>query len=93
MMTAVIPLTQSGGWRGPADVIAVASYLAGVIPLGAIALIDLRIIGRNRDDHGRMALHAGFVGLFLIVAHVAMIFGMLDPTILGAAATPGHAAH
>lgn len=29
-----------------------------------------------------MALHAGFVGMFLVVAHVAMIFGMLDPTVL-----------
>ena len=38
-----------------------------------------------------MAIHAGFVGLFLVVAHVAMIFGMLDPTLLGS--TPAHAAH
>jgi hypothetical protein len=24
-----------------------------------------------------------FVGTFLVIAHVAMIFGMLDPTVLG----------
>ena len=93
--TAVIPLTRSGGWRGPADVIAVLSYLAGVIPLVALALIDLRIFGRDRDDHQRMALHAVFVGIFLVVAHVAMVFGMLDPTVLGGAGggAGGHAGH
>jgi hypothetical protein len=30
-----------------------------------------------------MRLHATFVGIFLVVAHVAMIFGMLDPTLMG----------
>lgn len=29
---AVVPLTTDGGWRGPADVIAVGAYLSGVIP-------------------------------------------------------------
>jgi hypothetical protein len=32
-------------------------------------------------------LHATLVAVFLIVAHVAMIFGMLNPTILGWAPT------
>lgn len=86
MQNAVIPLTTGGGWRGPADVLAVGFYLAGIVPLGGIALLDLGLIGRARDEHSRMAVHAALVGLFLIVAHVAMIFGMLDPTILTAAA-------
>lgn len=92
LTTAVIPLTKTGSWRGPADVIAVLSYLAGVVPLGALALIDLKLIARDRDDHQRMALHAVFVAIFLVVAHVAMVFGMLDPTILGGAGG-GHAGH
>ncbi len=83
MKTAVIPLTTDGLWRGPADVIAVGAYLLGVVPLGAIALLELGIIGKGRDEEGKLALHATFVALFLVVAHVAMIFGMLDPTILG----------
>lgn len=33
LLTAVIPLTTSNGWRGIADVIAVGFYLLGVIPL------------------------------------------------------------
>lgn len=81
LTNAVWPLTNSGGWHGVADIIAVAAYLAGVVPLVGITLIELGVIGR--DPRGRMRLHATFVGVFLVVAHVAMIFGMLDPTLLG----------
>ena len=31
LRNAVIPLTSGGGWRGPADVIAVLSYLLSLI--------------------------------------------------------------
>lgn len=81
MATAAIPLTKAGAWRGIADVIAVGFYLAGIVPLLGLTLVDLNIIGRGRDAHGKMALHAGFVALFLIVGHIAMIFGMLDPAL------------
>jgi hypothetical protein len=87
LATAVVPITKAGGWRGPADVIAVASYLACVVPLGAIALIDLGVVAKGLDAHRRMGIHAAFVALFLVIAHIAMIFGMMDPTVLGAAPT------
>ena len=88
-INAVIPLTVQGGWRGPADVIAVLAYLSGIVPLLGLALLDLGLIGRRLDDEGRLKRHAFFVAVFLVVAHVAMIFGMLDPTVLmsGAAAS------
>ena len=92
MATAVVPLTSAGQWRGPADVIAVGFYLAGVGPLGAIALIDLRWIGARWSTETRLAAHALAVAAFLVVAHVAMIFGMLDPGVLGAAG-PDHTMH
>lgn len=81
-INAVIPLTVGGGWRGPADIIAVGSYLAGVVPLGGIALLDFGLLWSGRDPFARLGLHAMFVGIFLVVAHIAMIFGMLDPTLL-----------
>lgn len=83
MNTAVIPLTRGGLWRGPADVIAVGFYLAGIIPLLGIALLELGILGKQRDERGKLQLHATFVALFLIVAHIAMIAGMLNPEVLG----------
>lgn len=79
---AVFPLTSGGAWHGPADLIAVGAYLAGVVPLVGITLIELGVLGRG-TARARMRLHAIFVGAFLVAAHVAMIFGMLDPTLLG----------
>jgi hypothetical protein len=90
LATAVVPITRSGAWRGPADYIAVLSYLAGVVPLAGIALVDLGVLGRGLDEHRRMGMHAAFVALFLVVGHVAMIFGMLDPAVLTAGAMAGH---
>jgi hypothetical protein len=82
LFNAVIPLTTSGGWRGIADVIAVGFYLLGIVPLGGLALMGLGVIGKNQDDHSQLKLHATFVAMFLVVAHVAMIFGMLNPSLL-----------
>lgn len=86
MLTAVIPLTRDGGWRGPADVIAVGFYLSGVVPLLGMALLDLGLLGRSRSEESRLRLHAILVAIFLVVAHVAMVFGMLDPTLLSGGA-------
>lgn len=80
--TAFVPLTVSGGWRGIADIIAVSFYLLGVVPLFGMTLLELGFIARGRNAEYRLKIHAGFVGLFLVVAHIAMIFGMLDPRIL-----------
>ena len=78
---AVVPLSTSGGWRGPADVIAVLSYLAGGLPMLMISLLEAGLLGRDQD--GRRRLHVAMVATFLVVAHVAMIFGMLDPAVMG----------
>lgn len=95
MYAAVWPITAGGAWRGWIDMAAVGFYLFGIVPLGGIAILDLGILGRGATAMGRMKLHAAFVGLFLVTAHVAMIAGMLDPT-LGAPAAAmagGHAHH
>lgn len=78
---AVVPLTSTGGWRGPFDVIAVGFYLLGVVPLLGMALLEMGLIGKRKDEVGKLKLHATFVGAFLVVAHIAMIFGMLNPSI------------
>ena len=76
----VVPNIQ---WRGPADYIAVFSYLAGVIPLFSISLLEMGVIAKGRPDEERMKLHFILLTVFLVVAHVAMVFGMLDPTVMG----------
>lgn len=79
---AFIPLTLSGGWRGPADVIAVGFYLLGIIPLLGMALLDIGVLAKNKTEVEKLKLHSIFVAIFLIVAHIAMIFGMLNPDLL-----------
>ena len=39
-------------------------------------------IAKGRSVEDKLRIHAGFVGVFLVVAHIAMIFGMLDPRLL-----------
>ncbi len=82
IFNAVVPITTGGEWRGIADVIAVGFYLLGVVPLLGISLIEVGVLAKKRDEMGKLKLHATFVGAFLIVAHIAMIFGMLNPQVL-----------
>ena len=81
-VNAVIPLTSTGDWRGPADVIAVSFYLSGLIPFFGMFLLEIGVIGRKRDEVSKLKLHAIFIGIFLVVAHIAMIIGMLNPDLL-----------
>jgi hypothetical protein len=79
---AVIPITVAGEWRTLIDVIAVGSYLLGVVPLFGIALLEIGAIWRTKSQEWKLGVHAILVGAFLVVAHIAMIFGMLSPTML-----------
>jgi hypothetical protein len=91
VINAVIPITLGGLWRTWIDPLAVFSYLSGVIPLVGISLLEFGVIGRKKDKEWKLRLHATFVAIFLIVAHVAMISGMLSPTVFQSApAVPMH---
>jgi len=80
LMITAVPTLQ---WRGPADVLAVGSYLAGVAPLFAIALLELGLLGRGKTEDQKLRLHFTLLIAFLVVAHVAMVFGMVDPALMG----------
>lgn len=80
LITTVVPNIQ---WRGIADILAVGAYLFCVIPLFSITLLELGIIGKDKSEDEKMKLHFLILASFLVVTHVAMIFGMLDPTIMG----------
>jgi hypothetical protein len=83
LFNAVIPLTQTGGWHTWVDVVAVGFYLSGVFFLLPISLMELGIIFKNKTSEEKMKIHFILVGGFLVVAHIAMIFGMIDPQIIG----------
>jgi len=80
--TVVIPLTSTGGWHGIIDVLAVGFYLSGVVFLLPISLMELGLIFKNKTTEEKMKIHFILIGGFLVVAHVAMIFGMVNPELV-----------
>ena len=86
---AIIPITAKGEWRTIIDVIAVYTYIIGGLPLIWIALQELGFVDKNKDREGKLKIHATCVAIFLVFGHIAMIFGMMDPAILGHAGMHG----
>lgn len=82
MINAFIPLTMNGGWHTWVDVLAVGSYLSGVVFLLPIALMELGIIYKNKTEIEKAKIHFILISGFLVVAHIAMIFGMVNPEII-----------
>jgi hypothetical protein len=80
---AVIPITKAGEWRTVIDVIAVSTYLIAGLPLIWIALQELGLVNKSLDQMSKLKIHAICVALFLVFGHIAMIAGMVDPSILG----------
>ena len=78
LITSVVPFIQ---WRGIIDIAAVGFYLSGVIFLFGIALLELGVIAKNTEKEAKMKLHFLLLIGFLVVAHIAMILGMLNPTL------------
>ena len=62
---------------------AVGAYLSGVVFLLPIALMEMGLIFKNKTGDEKIKIHFILVGGFLVVAHVAMIFGMVNPEIIG----------
>ena len=75
----VVPTIQ---WRGIIDIIAVGFYLSGVIFLFGITLLETGVIGKKLDKEKKMYTHFMLLIGFLVVAHIAMIFGMANPTLI-----------
>jgi hypothetical protein len=90
MNTAVLPITQAGEWRSIIDVIAVGCYLIGGLPLIYIALMELGLVNAGTSAEDKRKLHATCIALFLVFGHIAMIAGMLDPSLLSHGADATH---
>lgn len=79
LAVAVVPVIE---WRGWVDQLSVYAYMLGVIPLFAITLLEWKVFG-PKDSHRQVKVHATLLIAFLVVSHVAMIFGMADPQLGG----------
>src|SRR5674476_1326191 len=74
----------------PDDPLHEAAGHQSAVPLFGIALLEICLLARGWLEDKNIWLHAAFVGLFLAVAHVAMIFGMLNPFFIMTATTKIH---
>jgi hypothetical protein len=83
LVNAVMPITKAGEWRTVIDVIAVSTYLIGGVPMVLIAFQELGLIHRGQSEEKKLGYHAVYVAIFLVFAHLAMIAGMTDPSLLG----------
>ena len=90
IVTQILPQIQ---WRGWVDVVAVISYLCGIFPLLSITLLELGILGKNFSENKKIRVHFLLLIGFLIVSHVAMIFGMVDPQIISQEISHEHHMH
>lgn len=89
----VVPLTLTSQWRGAIDIIAVGFYLSGAIPLAGLALLELGLLVRSSPPERKLFIHALLVAAFLVLSHVAMVFGMMDPYLIGHGSAPMPAEH
>ncbi|MGE5675800.1 MAG: DUF6803 family protein [Mycobacterium leprae] len=73
-------------WNTWVDFIAVWFYLLGFLPLLLIALLELGLVWRKADTEQKARIHFALITIFLYVGHIAMIFGMVNPTLITGAA-------
>lgn len=82
LFNAVIPITAAGEWHTWIDVLAVGFYLSGVIFLLPISLMELGFLFKNKSKNEKTKIHFILIGGFLVVSHIAMILGMVNPEII-----------
>ena len=79
----VLPLASNGDFRTWVDAVAIFSYLLAGIPMILLALLNLKLILKRSDPKKRHIVRISLLAAFLVLSHIAMIFGMVDPSIAG----------
>ena len=69
--------------RGAADALALAAYVAAALPALVLLLLELGVIAKGAEFRARLKFHFLALIVFLVLGHVAMIFGMTDPGMSG----------
>ena len=79
----IIPLATAGEFRTWIDVVAIFSYILAGIPMILLALLNLKLLFRKVVEQKRTTYAILLLAAFLVLSHIAMIFGMVDPGIEG----------
>lgn len=83
----VLPANEQNLWKGWIDYASALLFMAAVIPLVLMSLLQVNLIFRKANKRTKMAVKIVLLSIYLVTSHAAMVFGMLDP-VLGMTDTP-----
>lgn len=78
----VVPIIQTNTWHTWIDVVAMFSYVSGIIFLLPIALMEVKAICRHKTFEQKLKIRFYLLAGYLVVSHVAMVFGMISPKVV-----------
>lgn len=83
----VLPANEQNLWKDWIDYASALLFMAAVIPLVLMSLLQVNLIFRKANKRTKMAVKIVLLSIYLVTSHAAMVFGMLDPA-LGMTDTP-----
>lgn len=83
----VLPANEQNLWKGWIDYASALLFMAAVIPLVLMSLLQVNLIFRKANKRTKMAVKIVLLSIYLVTSHAAMVFGILDPA-LGMTDTP-----
>ena len=83
----VLAANEQNLWKGWIDYASALLFMAAVIPLVLMSLLQVNLIFRKANKRTKMAVKIVLLSIYLVTSHAAMVFGMLDPA-LGMTDTP-----
>lgn len=77
----VLPANEQNLWKGWIDYASAFLFMAAVIPLVLMSLLQVNLIFRKANKRTKMAVKIVLLSIYLVTSHAAMVFGMLDPAL------------
>lgn len=77
----VLPANEQNLWKGWIDYASALLFMAAVIPLVLMSLLQVNLIFRKANKRTKMAVKIVLLSIYLVTSHAAMVFGMLDPAL------------
>lgn len=75
----VLPANEQNLWKGWIDYASALLFMAAVVPLVLMSLLQVNLIFRKANKRTKMAVKIVLLSIYLVTSHAAMVFGMLDP--------------
>ena len=79
----IVTILPTIEFRGAIDITAIVFLILGLFPILALALMELGLWGKNAATETYIYRRFFLLISFLIISHLAMVFGMLNPTLSG----------